>query len=167
MLSASGLAVDRFTYVGFLSRRSSARQAELRRLIERGEAFVVHEAPRRVGAFLTDLAAAGPQWEVCMGREVTKVFEEFRRGSAGDLVADMSPVDGERGEFTIVVAPPAGSKGETRHTDAAFEEHVDRLLRALLSQGVTPKTLAKALSELPGISHKQAYARVLALAQRG
>jgi hypothetical protein len=79
----------------------------------------------------------------------------------------MSPVDGERGEFTIVVAPPAGSRGETGHTDVAVDEHLDRLVRALLSQGVTPKTLAKALSGLPGISHKQAYARVLAIAQRG
>ena len=46
VLSASGLAVDRFTYAGFLPRRSAARQTEIRRLTERGDAFVVHEAPR-------------------------------------------------------------------------------------------------------------------------
>ncbi len=166
VLSASGLAVDRFTYAGFLPRRSSARQAEIRRLVERGDAFVVHEAPRRVGGLLGDLAAVSPQWEVCIGREVTKVFEEFRRGTAGDLAAELSEADEARGEFTIVVAPPAGARGETSETDAVADEQLDRLVRALLGQGVTPKTLAKALAELPGTSHKQAYARVLAIAKR-
>ncbi len=167
VLSASGLAVDRFTYAGFLPRRSAARQAELRRLTERGDAFVVHEAPRRVGGLLADLAAVGPEWEVCIGREVTKVFEEFRRGTAADLVAELSDADDARGEFTIVVAPPQGVRGETSEIDAAADDQLDRLVRALLGQGVTPKTLAKALSELPGMSHKQAYERVLAIAKRG
>jgi 16S rRNA (cytidine1402-2'-O)-methyltransferase len=169
VLSASGLAVDRFTYAGFLPRRSSARQAELRRLIERGDAFVVHEAPRRVGGLLADLAAVSPEWEVCVGREMTKVFEEFRRANARDL-ADYyrrADVDDARGEFTIVVAPPAGSRRAPSESDGAADEQLDRLVRKLLDQGVTPKTLAKALAELPGTSHKQAYARVLAIAKRG
>ena len=165
VLSASGLAVDRFTYAGFLPRRSSARRAEIRRLIERRDAFVVHEAPRRVGGLLADLVAVSPDWEVCIGREVTKVFEEFRRGTA-DLVAEMAQADEARGEFTIVVAPPAGAREETSETDAVANEQLDRLVRALLGRGVTPKTLAKALAELPGTTHKQAYARVLAIAKR-
>jgi len=166
VLSASGLAVDRFRYAGFLPRRSAARQAEIRRLTERGEAFVVHEAPRRVGGLLADLAAVSPTWQVCIGREVTKVFEEFRRGSARELLAEMADSDEARGEFTIVVAPPARSSKTSGTTDADADEQLDRLVRALLAQGVTPKTLASALGELPGISHKQAYARVLALAPR-
>jgi 16S rRNA (cytidine1402-2'-O)-methyltransferase len=166
VLSASGLPVDRFTYVGFLPRRSAARQSEIRKLTERGDAFVVHEAPRRVGGLLADLAAVSPEWELCIGREVTKVFEEFRRGTAGALAAEMGDVDDARGEFTIVVAPPIGAPEATTETDAVGAEQLDRLIRALLEQGVTPKTLAKALSELPGMSHKQAYARVLAIADR-
>jgi 16S rRNA (cytidine1402-2'-O)-methyltransferase len=105
---------------------------------------------------------------VCIGREVTKVFEEFRRGSAAELLAQMADADDPRGEFTVVVAPPACSAEATEATeaDADSDEQLDRLVRALLAQGVTPKTLASALGELPGISHKQAYARVLAIAQR-
>jgi 16S rRNA (cytidine1402-2'-O)-methyltransferase len=168
VLSASGLAVDRFTYVGFLPRRSAARQAEIRRLSERGDAFVVHEAPRRVGGLLDDLAAVVPEWQLCLGREVTKVFEEFRRGTARDLSAQLAAdADEARGEFTIVVAPPSGSDAPARASDSGTEEQIDRLVRALLQQGVTPKTLAKALGELPGISHKEAYARVLGIAERG
>ena len=166
VLSASGLAVDRFTYIGFLPRRSAARQAEVRRLVDRGDAFVVHEAPRRIGGLLADLAIVSPGWELCIGREVTKVFEEFRRGTAAELATETADTDEARGEFTIVVAPPAGSREPANESDTATDEQLDRLVRALLDQGVTPKTLAKALGELPGMSHKQAYARVLAIAER-
>ncbi len=162
VLSASGLAIDRFTYVGFLPRRSAARQAEMRQLTERRETFVLHEAPHRVGALLADLAAVSPEWQVCAGREVTKVFEEFRRGSARDLAATLADEDA-RGEFTLVVAPPAGAEAVV---DADANEQLDRLVRALLAQGVTSRTIAHALAELPGVSRKEAYARVLALADK-
>ncbi len=127
----------------------------------------MHEAPRRVGGLLADLAAVSPGWEVCLGREVTKVFEEFRRGTAEALAAELEGDDDARGEFTIVAAPPAGSRQPASETDTATGEQIDRLVRALLEQGVTPKTLAQALGELPGMSHKEAYARVLAIANRG
>ena len=167
VLSASGLAIDRFTYVGFLPRRSAARQAEIRRLSERHDAFVVHEAPRRVAGLLADLAAVVPEWELCIGREVTKVFEEFRRGAAGVLATEFADDDDDaRGEFTIVAAPQTGSDDAARAIDPGADEQLDRFVRALLHQGVTPKTLAKALGELPGMSHKEAYARVLGIAER-
>ncbi|HYL51134.1 MAG TPA: 16S rRNA (cytidine(1402)-2'-O)-methyltransferase [Acidimicrobiia bacterium] len=160
VLSASGLAIDRFTYVGFLPRRSAARQAELRRLTDRRETFVLHEAPHRVGALLADLAAVCPDWRVCAGREVTKVFEEFRRGTVREL-AERHATEDARGEFTLVVAPPANA---VRVADADTDAQLDRLVRALLEQGVTSRTLALALADLPGVSRKEAYARVLAVA---
>ncbi len=162
VLSASGLPIDGFSYAGFLPRRSAARQAELRRLIERRETFVVHEAPHRVGALLADLEAVGPDWRVCAGREVTKVFEEFRWGTASDLAAQLAGEEA-RGEFTLVIAPPPGVEAVI---DAATDEQLDRLVRALLAQGVTSKTLAHALADLPGVSRKEAYARVLAIADK-
>jgi 16S rRNA (cytidine1402-2'-O)-methyltransferase len=168
VLSASGLPVDRFTYAGFLSRRSPARRSEIAELAAAGDAFVVHEAPRRVGALLADLAATVPDWRLCIGREVTKVFEEFVRGSASELAGGFVAADEDaRGEFTVVVAPP--EHGQPRHDeviDSASEANIERFVRALLAQGVTPKTVAKALSDLPGITHKEAYARVLEIARK-
>ncbi len=169
VLSASGLAVDRFSYAGFLPRRSAARQTEIRRLTERGDAFVVHEAPRRVAGLLADLAAVSPDWELCVGREVTKVFEEFRRGTASELAAELADANEARGEFTIVAAPPAPPERVAEGTGSSGHEtpggeQLDRLVRALLERGVTAKTLAQGLSTLPGVSHKDAYARVLAIA---
>jgi 16S rRNA (cytidine1402-2'-O)-methyltransferase len=168
VLSASGLPVDRFTYAGFLARRSAARRSEIADLAAAGDAFVVHEAPRRVGGLINDLAAVVPDWRLCVGREVTKVFEEFVRGSASEL-ADAFAATGEeaRGEFTIVVAPPEHSHARRDDVlDVAAEANLERFVRALLAQGVTPKTVAKALSDLPGITHKEAYARVLEIARQ-
>jgi 16S rRNA (cytidine1402-2'-O)-methyltransferase len=159
VLSASGLPVDRFTYVGFLSRRGAGRRRELRALVEQHTTFVCHEAPHRIGALLTDLAATAPDWRVCLGREVTKVFEEFRRGSAAELAATCAD-EAARGEFTLVAAPPVGAVPPAEN-DAV---DVDRLVRALLEQGVTAKTISHALAALPGFSRKEAYARVLAIA---
>jgi 16S rRNA (cytidine1402-2'-O)-methyltransferase len=120
-----------------------------------------------VGALLADLAAIVPDWQLCVGREVTKVFEEFRRGPAAEFAAAFADEHADaRGEFTVVVAPPASAREGADDAAAAADDRIDRLVRALLDQGVTPKTVARALSELPGINHKQAYERVLALAQR-
>ena len=158
VLSASGLPVDRFSYIAFLPRRAAARQAALARLVERGETFVVHEAPHRVAALLADFANIAPDWRVCAGREVTKVFEEFEWGTAAQLVAQLA--DEPRGEFTLVIAPPEDSAP----VEHALDDQVDRVVRALLAHGVSTKTLAQALAELPGISRGAAYARVLELA---
>jgi 16S rRNA (cytidine1402-2'-O)-methyltransferase len=160
VLSASGLPVDRFTYVGFLPRRAAARQAELRRLRERGDPFVVHEAPHRVVALLGDLASECADWRVCAGREVTKVFEEFLRGTPEEALQLLGE---PRGEYTLVVAPPEHADA-TAHDNTAVD--IDRLVRSLLTQGVTAKSIAHALAELPGLSRKEAYARVLAIAEQ-
>ena len=161
-LAAAGLPSDRFVYAGFLARRSAARQKSLIALAGTGATIVCLEAPGRVADFLDDVAVALPEWRVCIGREITKVFEEFRYGRAAELASEFAD-DRARGEFTIVLAPPAG--GDERAADDVAGEPVDELLRSLLAQGVTATTLVRALSALPGMSRKEAYARVLELGQ--
>ena len=158
VLSVAGVPVDRFAYVGFLPRRAAARQAQLRALVDGGTTFVCHEAPHRVHALLGALAMICPGWDVCVGREVTKVFEEFRRGPAAELAAELATEE-PRGEFTVAVGPPRGRPAHVA------DDVDDRLVRALLEQGVTPKTVASALAALPGVSRSRAYARVLAIAR--
>jgi hypothetical protein len=79
---------------------------------------------------------------------------------------ELAAVDDARGEFTVVAAPPARPDADPNSSDAPADEQLDRLVRALLDDGVTAKTLAHALATLPGVSHKEAYARVLAIADR-
>jgi len=154
VLMASGLPVDRYVFAGFLPRRSPARRAALRELARAGLALVCYEAPTRIASFLADVAAVGPGWRVCVGREMTKVFEEFRYGTAADLAAELADDERPLGEFTIVIAPDAAAAEDTGD---------DALLRALLAQGVAPSTLARALKQARGLSRNAAYEHVLGL----
>ncbi|MEP6599855.1 MAG: 16S rRNA (cytidine(1402)-2'-O)-methyltransferase [Actinomycetota bacterium] len=110
-LAVSGLAVDRFCFEGFLPRRAGERRRLLAELAGEPRTMVLFEAPHRLAASLSDLAAAfgaGRQAVVC--RELTKIYEEVRRGSLAELAAWAR--DGVRGEITLVVAgaePPGGS----------------------------------------------------------
>ncbi|HTK15141.1 MAG TPA: 16S rRNA (cytidine(1402)-2'-O)-methyltransferase [Acidimicrobiia bacterium] len=163
VLTASGLPVDRFVFGGFLPRRSSARQQALRELTALGSAVVVYESASRLAATLADMAAVRPDWRVCIGREVTKTFEEFRRGSATELARELAS-ESPLGECTIVIAPPSGGDGERDRDADVTTSDVDGLLRSLLEQGVPASTVAQALKSMPGIGRNEAYDRVHALA---
>ena len=161
VLTASGLPVDRFVFGGFLPRRSSARRQALRELTALGAAVVCYEAAPRVAETLADAAAVCPEWRVCIGREVTKVFEDFRRGTPAELAAELA-AEPPRGECTLVLAPPSDAEPAEGETSATTRE-VDALLRSLLEQGVPASTVAQALKSMPGVGRNEAYERVLAL----
>jgi 16S rRNA (cytidine1402-2'-O)-methyltransferase len=158
VLAACGLPVDRFVFAGFLPRQSSRRRQAVSELTGLGCAVVCYESAARVAATLADIAAVRPDWQVCVGREVTKVFEEFRRGPADELARAFT-VDKPLGECTLVLAPPAGARPDA----VAAGDDVDAVLRALLARGVPAATLAQALRAVPGVRRNEAYARVLAL----
>jgi len=160
-LAASGLPVDRFVFGGFLPRRSAQRQQVVRELSALACAMVFYEAAPRVAETLADIAAVCAGWRVCLGREVTKTFEEFRHGDVSELAVALAN-EKLLGECTLVVAPPietAGAPGAVAGSDS----DVDDVLRSLLAQGVPASTLAQALRAMPGVSRNQAYERVLAL----
>ena len=161
VLAASGLPVDRYVFAGFLPRRSAARRHAVQELTAPGLAVVVHEAASRLADTLADIAAVRPEWRVCLGREVTKTFEEFRYGGAAELANELA---GEKvlGECTLVIAPPADASAGAPGAVATGGE-LDELLRSLLEQGVPASTVAQALRVMPGIGRNQAYERVLAL----
>ena len=160
VLAASGLPVDRFVFGGFLPRRSNQRRHALSELTAIGSAVVLYESATRVAEMLGDVAKVCPDWRVCLGREVTKTFEEFRRGRAAELAAEIE-TEKLLGECTLVIAPPAGPDPGARTSEGSGE--IDALLRELLAQGVPGSTLAQALRALPGIGRNAAYERVLAL----
>jgi len=160
VLAACGLPIDRFVFGGFLPRRSTQRRQAVAELTALGAAVVCYESAARLAATLADVAAVRPDRQVCVGREVTKVFEEFRWGTADELArayASERPL----GECTIVIAPPLGARSGAE--TAGSNDDVDALLRYLLAQGVPASTLAQALRVIPGVGRNQAYARVLAL----
>ena len=111
-LAVSGLPVDRFCFEGFLPRRTGERERALAELAGEPRTMVFFEAPHRLAATLTSMASAlGPDRPAAVCRELTKTYEEVRRGSLAELAAWAS--EGVKGEITVVVsgAPPAAASG--------------------------------------------------------
>ena len=109
-LSAAGVPADRFVFEGFLPLRPGRRRARLALLAGLDRPVVLYESPRRLLATLEAIEAVFGEAEVVLAREVTKQFEEFRRGPAGLLRAAIA-ADGVRGEVTVIVNPrgPVGA----------------------------------------------------------
>jgi 16S rRNA (cytidine1402-2'-O)-methyltransferase len=118
-LAVSGLPVDRFCFEGFLPRKAGERRRALAALAREPRTMVFFEAPHRVGAALADLADAfGPERRAAVCRELTKTYEEVRRGGLGELAQWAA---GElRGEITLVVAGlPAGPAADVAPAELA------------------------------------------------
>jgi 16S rRNA (cytidine1402-2'-O)-methyltransferase len=144
-LVASGLPVERWRFVGFLPRA----RAELERLLTHApETFVAFESPRRLAATLRVLATCDPQRPVAVCRELTKLHEEVRHGSAAELAAHYE-ANPSRGEIALVVgaAPP----GEARREDALDA------LRDLVEAGAKARPAAAVVAKLTGVSANELY----------
>ncbi len=156
-LVASGLATERFLFVGFPPREDGARAELAGSLVDERATMLLYEAPDRVGATLATLAAAfGDERAACVSRELTKRYEEHVRGTLGELrerFAETSP----RGECVIVVA---GAPAVAR---PALDLEAE--VRALLATGLGPKDVAQRLIVKTGRPRRELYQLALALAR--
>lgn len=102
-LIGSGFDAERYCFGGFLPVKSGGRERELRAAGERAETTIFFESPHRLLKTLTACAALIPERQICVARELTKKFEEFRRGNAADLLAHYS-VHLPKGEIVLVIS---------------------------------------------------------------
>jgi 16S rRNA (cytidine1402-2'-O)-methyltransferase len=149
LLSISGLPTDRFAFEGFPPSRSAARRAVFEGMRGCGRTVVFYESPRRVVAFLDDLADVLDDPPVALGRELTKVHEEVLRGSARE-VAGRLRVRGARGEFVVAVYVP-----ETP-VAAPCGDALDAEVRALLAEGLHVREIAQRLRRR-GVARRAVY----------
>ena len=161
-LAVSGLPVDRFCFEGFLPRKVGERAARLEGLAAEPRTLVFFEAPHRLAVMLAALAEAfGAERSAAVCRELTKTYEEVRRGGLGELANWAT--DGVRGEITIVVAgaePPAPA--ETADLVAA--------VHARVAAGERLKDATGAVAKDHGVGRRELYQAVLdarAAAKRG
>lgn len=150
-LVASGLDATRFTFYGFLARTGAGRKQALDEIAALTHTAVLYEAPGRLVATLRaleDAGAGGPGRTAVVAREMTKQFEELRRGTLGDLAAyyeDQPP----RGEIVLLVS---GAQA----TEAAEEEVRERVRGALL-RGLSTRDAAAEVARELGVSRRVAY----------
>lgn len=126
-LAVSGLPVDRFTFEGFLPRKTGERDRALAALADEPRTMVFFESPHRTHETLLAMASAlGPDRRGAVCRELTKTYEEVRRGTLEELAVWAGPGDEERvrGEITVVVAgaPPRAYDDETLRSMVADRE---------------------------------------------
>lgn len=162
-LVASGLPTARFTFEGFLPRSGSARKRRLREIAAAAATSIVYESPTRLTSTLTDLAkACGPDRAASVSRELSKLYQETRRGTLEELHAHYA-AGTVKGEVVVVVGPvgtpddEAAAEGERSTVSLGFEELAVRLVGA----GVRGRLLRDALTAV-GAPRNVAYRLALA-----
>jgi 16S rRNA (cytidine1402-2'-O)-methyltransferase len=148
----SGFDTDRFQFLGYLPRGTGERRALWAELAQWPYAVVAFESPQRLASALASLAAALPEREVAVCRELTKRFEEVVRGPAKQLAERFS--GGAKGEITIVIGPAEVS--------AAVEEGAAvGAVEELVTGGLSRRTAADVVSRLTGVPRNRLYERSL------
>jgi len=151
-LAAAGLPVDKFRFFGFLPRKKLARRKALEELKGVTKTLVFYEAPHRALDMLEDIHQILGDPPVVVAREVTKIHEEFLRGSAAEVLAQMKkrPV---RGEITLLVGPhpPPEKQGSSRGLI------VKELERVMAEQALDERAALKVVARRRGISRSEAY----------
>ncbi|MEO6804209.1 MAG: 16S rRNA (cytidine(1402)-2'-O)-methyltransferase [Granulicella sp.] len=152
-LIASGLPTDRFTFHGFLPAKEGARRTALERLPRDGGTLVFYEAPHRIVDTLADVEATfGANQHVVIGRELTKLHEEFLRGPVGELRTVLAARASVRGEIVLMLAPIALEASAGQATSIVAE--VAAMMKA---EGLGEMDALKRVARERGIGKSEAY----------
>jgi len=148
-LVAAGMPLDRFTFFGFLARKGKERTETIADIVASRITSVLFEAPNRVGATLSALVEAGAgDRAAVVARELTKQFEEFRRGSVAELAGIYGEVD-PKGEVVLVIA--GAEKSEVTETE------LTKAANALRASGKSPRDVMDHLVSALGAPRNLAY----------
>lgn len=104
LVSVGAFAGKAVIFEGFLSPKPGKRRKRLKELLERPDAVVIYESPFRIIKLLTDIADLFPEREVLIGREMTKIHEEFLEGPVNEVLEALSSREKVKGEFSVLVS---------------------------------------------------------------
>ena len=155
-LSISGLAAERFLFLGFLPSKRTKRKKVLNELISEPKTMVFYEAPHRLKYMLIDLMEILGDRQMVMLREMTKMYEETKKGLISSILEHLDK-DKIRGEFTLVVV--GRKKRRERHLD---DETLDRIKRLLAEKKMSIRDIAELLSREEGLTYRRVYKECLA-----
>ncbi|MGH1394306.1 MAG: 16S rRNA (cytidine(1402)-2'-O)-methyltransferase [Trichormus sp.] len=156
-LSAAGLPTDKFVFEGFLPAKSQQRREYLETLQTESRTIIFYESPHRLRDTLQDLADIwGSDRQIVLARELTKLYEEFWRGSLGEAIAHYQQKE-PQGEYTLVVAgnPPS----QPLLTEAQLKAELEQLMR----QGISRSQASRQLNKYTALNRRQVYQIALAI----
>jgi 16S rRNA (cytidine1402-2'-O)-methyltransferase len=164
-LVASGLSTDEFHFVGFLPEKAGARRTRLEALAAEVQnagaprTLVFYEAPHRILETLADLESVfGPALRIVLARELTKIHEEFLRGTVAEARRELAARDRMRGEITLIIQAPDRATGAHGPSHLETRESVsDRVARLQAEAGIDEKEALKRLARELGQSKSDVY----------
>jgi 16S rRNA (cytidine1402-2'-O)-methyltransferase len=153
-LIASGLTTERFTFHGFLPAKAGQRKTALEELARDDGTHILYEAPHRILDTLADVEAVfGPEQHVVIARELTKVHEEFLRGSVAGIWLQLASRASVRGEIVLMLTPtPTESASEDKKTTLAAD-----VAAMVKSEGISEMDALKRVARERGIGKSEAY----------
>jgi 16S rRNA (cytidine1402-2'-O)-methyltransferase len=148
-LSASGLPTDLFLFLGFLPQKKGQRRKVLEAWKSLPVTLVFYEAPHRIVEALRDIAELlGPR-TVVLARELTKIHEEFLRGTPSEIIAALAKHSSLRGEITLIIG-----KGESLEAD---DKPLETAVQELMEAGVPRMQAIKTVAHRRGLSKREVY----------
>lgn len=153
-LAVSGLPTGRFAFEGFLSRKAGERRNRIEELIAEPRTLIVYESPHRIAACLADLADAMRDRRAAVARELTKLYEEVRRGTLSEL-AEWAKTEPPRGEIVIVIEGVAGSARQVSDRELAARA------RKLMGSGVERKEALTEVARDAGVARRRVFDSLL------
>lgn len=153
-LVASGLPTDSFRFSGFLPAKEGARRTALEAIRKSPRTQIFYEAPHRILEALQDVAELlGPERHVVVAREVTKLHEEFLRGTAEDVLATLKGRPEVKGEITLLIGKAEG----TEHAKPNGKNVVERVRELMKTEALDEKAALKQTAKEYGMSKSEAY----------
>lgn len=152
-LIASGLPIESFSFRGFLPAKSGARRRELEKIRESPHTQIFYEAPHRIREALEDMVAIlGSERQVVAARELTKIHEEFLRGSPAEVLAIVHSRGDLKGEIVVLIGPAQAQA--SRHLSFSVRDRINQLIR---QESLDEKAALKRVAKERGISKSEAY----------
>lgn len=159
-LSVSGLPTDQFTFVGFPLRKKQKRANQLAELAHLPHTLIFYQSPQRLIRFLNELQEALGDRQAMLAREMTKLHEEFLRGSLSDIVTTLNQRDTVKGECTLLVA---GADSAEHHD----EEEIETAIHMAVEAGAQSlSVIAKELAARFNLPRKSIYDKALRYRQQ-
>jgi len=159
-LAASGLPSDTFLFAGFLPSKAGQRRARLEELKAVPATQIFFESPHRLAESLAAMAALfGGERNAVVARELTKAFEEIRRGTLATLAGHYAEAGAPKGEIVVLVAPP-------QPLEVVDEAETDRLLLSLAGEMAASRAAAEA-ARMTGQPKQALYRRLIELKEGG
>ena len=156
-LSAAGLPTDRFIFDGFLPSKRQQRKEYLESLQSESRTLVFYESPHRLRDTLADLETVlGSDRSIVIARELTKLYEEFWRGTIGEAIADYQQRE-PQGEYTLLVAGNPPSKPQLTETELKNE------LLSMIKQGISRSQASREIAKDTGLSRRYLYQLALTI----